>query len=87
MTARQMTRTPADRPWLLRVLRLLWLRKRLQWIEADILHYQADHPSPNPLQLALWRSVAQEVRVEILLIENTLGWAWRNRPRGHTWRT
>jgi hypothetical protein len=72
MTARQMTRSPADRPWLLRVLRLLWLRQRLEWIEADIRHYQADHPEPNSLQLALWRAVAQEVRVEILLLENTL---------------
>lgn len=73
MTARQMTRTPADRPWLLRVLRLLWLRQRLAWVEADIRHYQADHPHPNPAQIALWRAVAQEYRVEILLIENTLG--------------
>ena len=37
----------------------LWLRKRLEWIEADIRHYQADHPAPNPLQIALWRAVAQ----------------------------
>lgn len=68
MTARQMTRTPADRPWLVRVLRLLWLRWWLSAIESEARDYERE-PDHNPAQLALFRRTAQAVRVEVMTLE------------------
>lgn len=69
MTDRQMTRTPADLPRLLRVLRLLWLRWWLSAIESEAGDYERE-PDHNPAQLALFRRSAQAVRVEMMTLEN-----------------